>query len=68
MKVPNSGCTGWIINDRVASADESRARSTARPALAARVGDNVFLAWVPFIGVEVRVQEVGAVEVGTVKD
>jgi hypothetical protein len=64
---PNIGCTERIIGNRFASADESRARSTARLALATRVGNNVFLARIPFIRVEVRVQEVSAIEVGTVK-
>jgi hypothetical protein len=68
MEGPNSGCAGWIIDDRFAGAEESRARSTAQPALATRVGNNVLLAWIPFIGMEVGVQEVCAVEVGTVED
>jgi hypothetical protein len=67
IRCPNSGCAGRIIDVRFASAEKCLARSTAQSALAARIGNDVLLAWIPFIGMEVGVQEVCAIEVGTVE-
>jgi hypothetical protein len=67
IEVADSDCARRIINDRFTNAEESWARSTAQSALATMIGNDVLLARIPFIGMEVGVQEVCAIEVGTVE-